>query len=74
MDRLVMKFLPCPICGEPPERWVERPKYGSRKLFWIGCKTDDKLAGGISQAAAYQIWNRIVYHYRMHRRHQGQAA
>lgn len=51
----------CPICGKRPEAWCARLQYGSRELYWIGCKTDpEQLEGGRSNLIAIQNWNRRV--------------
>jgi hypothetical protein len=50
----------CPQCRRKPDAWRERPAYGSRDLYWIGCRQDGRLAGGNTPAAAKQIWDRMV--------------
>lgn len=56
----------CPDCQEFPEGWTEKPKYGSRLLYWFGCRKDDLLAGGINVGAAVQNWNRAVEYRKLH--------
>lgn len=50
----------CPICLRPPHVWYERAQYGSRELFWVGCKIDCKLVGAISRNVALQLWDRLA--------------
>lgn len=50
----------CPECKLPPSAWRERPKFGSRELYWIGCRRDGHLTGGISHNTALQAWSRLV--------------
>lgn len=50
----------CPLCKKMPERWVERPRFGSRELCWLSCKEHGILAGGITQNIAIYNWNRQV--------------
>lgn len=54
----------CPQCRTKPAGWRERPAYGSRELYWIGCKTDGHLQGGITSLVALQNWSRFVARYK----------
>lgn len=48
----------CPVCGKAPEKWHAKEAFHSRALYWIGCKQDGRMQGGVSQNAAIQSWNR----------------
>lgn len=50
----------CPDCSSRPSLWREQPKFGSRELYWMGCRVDGHVAGGTSQNAALQSWQRMV--------------
>jgi glutaredoxin len=50
----------CPQCHRTPQAWRERPQYGSREIYWIGCRNDGHLASGISAVAAEQNWERMI--------------
>lgn len=50
----------CPECFRAPECWIETSKYGSRQVYWIGCKEHSHLAGGVNQGAALMNWNRLI--------------
>lgn len=50
----------CPECSGRAAHWRERPQYGSRELFWMGCKDDGILVGANSMNAALQSWQRKV--------------
>lgn len=56
----VAKKTPCPICLRVPHAWRERAQYGSRELFWVGCRVDSKLVGAITQGVALQLWERLA--------------
>lgn len=50
----------CPDCLLPPGGWYERAQFGSRAIFWIGCKRHDHIAGGVTRGAAVMSWNRLA--------------
>lgn len=50
----------CPTCQQAPAAWRERAKFGSREIYWIGCKRHDHVAGGVTRGAAIQSWNRLA--------------
>ncbi len=55
---MVFQIDVCPKCHKQPEKWYEQMKHNSRELYWIGCRSDGILAGGISQGVAVTNWNR----------------
>lgn len=62
----------CPQCLQIPKVWRERPRFGSRELFWIGCETDRiHMVGGITVAAAFMLWDRYCYRWKFN--HQSEA-
>ena len=50
----------CPKCLRFPTTWREQPKYGSRELFWVGCKACGFLQGAIREGVALGLWDRFV--------------
>lgn len=50
----------CPDCGLTPRSWIERAKFGSRELYWIGCKAHSHMTGGVTRGAAIMSWNRLA--------------
>lgn len=50
----------CPQCYLPPVGWRERRAHNSRELYWIGCRRDGQLAGGLTRRIAIQNWNRMI--------------
>jgi hypothetical protein len=55
----------CPTCRRYPGRWHEKAAFNSRELWWIGCKEDGHLAGGITIGASIMQWNRMAVRIRM---------
>ncbi len=52
--------LPCPDCKLPPAGWRERPKFGSREIYFLGCKRHSHMGSGVTRGAAIMSWNRTV--------------
>lgn len=50
----------CPKCLRMPHVWRERPQYGSRELYWVGCKSCGLIAGGITAGIALHSWKRVA--------------
>lgn len=50
----------CPDCGLPPTGWRERPQFGSREIYFLGCKRHSHLGSGVTRGAAVMSWNRTV--------------
>lgn len=50
----------CPVCGQVPNAWIEKPAHGSKRIYWIACRPDNILVGGITRTVAIQNWNREV--------------
>jgi hypothetical protein len=50
----------CPQCKKVPHVWYERAAHGSRALYWVGCKVDGRLVGGVTRGAGIQMWDRYV--------------
>jgi hypothetical protein len=54
----------CPGCNKNPRVWYEQAAFGSRALYWVGCKNDGHLVGGIKRMAGVTMWNRYVAHWK----------
>lgn len=54
----------CPKCLRPARGWRERPKYGSRELYYIGCQTEGFFGSGVTPGAAQMQWERLVFRMR----------
>lgn len=50
----------CPDCHMVPQGWKERAQFGSRELYWIGCRRHGHMGGGATRGAAIMSWNRLV--------------
>ncbi len=59
-DIVIKPRTACPLCRRQPHVWKEQPKFGSRELFWVGCQTDSKLVGAITQPVALDLWERLA--------------
>ncbi len=50
----------CPKCKRLPHQWKEQPLFGSRELYWIGCKVCGLIAGAITKSVVAHSWRRVV--------------